>query len=369
MNFFFNMFNITPVVIIPCALMIIIALSIRNQRIKKILSTIGFIVLFVYIYLLMGIGVPYIFLVGIFENASGIMSMIFIIIAVWTIISLFIYVRNIYIIRKNKIKEIYIRDVEVEYSPAVLSYLMNNKIETKKDLPATLLNLCIKNILKIQESKDGKINIIDMKNKEEVSKLMPDEEYAYKMLTEGITSSKINYWKNKVENEYSKYEFSKEHKRFLGEYLIKIYMIIFIGVLLYFVITGKTEIIGRAAEILSKTMVTTFVGAWEMLILSGAKNILKVIVNRNGMYEFRDTYTKKGAKEYSRWKSFERFIEDYSLINEREYESMVIWGKYLSYSIALGINKKCDNELYDKIKKEYSFNYDLLSRIFEDEEK
>lgn len=56
-----------------------------------------------------------------------------------------IYKKN-YMIRKNKINEIYIRDVDAEYSPAVLSYLMNNKIEIKKHLSATLLNLCTKNI-------------------------------------------------------------------------------------------------------------------------------------------------------------------------------------------------------------------------------
>ena len=47
---------------------------------------------------------------------------------------------------------IYVRDIEVDYSPAVLSYLQNHKIEDKKDLVATILNLCSKKMLKINKN-------------------------------------------------------------------------------------------------------------------------------------------------------------------------------------------------------------------------
>ena len=223
----------------------------------------------------------------------------------------------------------------------------------------------IRTKLKIQKLEGGKISIIDLKNTKEVSKLNSDEKYAYKMLVEGVTNSKISCWKNKVEEEYAKHKFSKEHEVTLGIYLLIISGIIFAGIIFYFCITGKSEISGIPAIMFGSTTIVTFLGGWEMMILLGVKNFLKAIIKRSEKYEFKDTYTKKGAKEYSRWKNFERFIEGYSLIDEREYESGIIWGEYLSYSIALGINKKCDNELYNKIEKEYSFNYDLLSRIFE----
>ena len=74
----------------------------------------------------------------------------------------------------------------------------------------------------------------------------------------------------------------------------------------------------------------------------------------------RDKYSKKGAAEYMKWKKFKNFMEEYTLVNEKEYTSIVILGKYLSYSIALGINKKCDSELYKRIEKQYKFNIDLF---------
>lgn len=364
MKFFMNMFNITPFVIIPLAVLGIIALSIENKKAKRIIFAIAISCGVIFVITLMGIAVPYIFLSGMFENGAGILLMIAIIVVVWDAISLFIKFKNKLIIYKNDVKDIYIRDVDVEYSPAVLSVLMNNKIETKKDLSATILNLCAKNILKIEKVNE-KIEIVDLKNEKEISKLMQDEKYAYKMLVEGVTNYKINYWKNKVEDEYKKYKFSKEHERPLAAYLIGIYVVFFIGIMLYFIITGESEITGKPAEILGRIIVATFIAAWEMVVFSGVNGMLNTIINRNQKYEFKDTYTKKGAKEYSKWKKFENFIEDFSLIKEREHESVAIWGKYLSYSIALGINKKCDNELYRKIEKEYSFDLELFYKMFE----
>ena len=56
------------------------------------------------------------------------------------------------------------------------------------------------------------------------------------------------------------------------------------------------------------------------------------------------------------------------MIKERDHKRKVRWGKNLSYSIALGINKKCDKELYDKIEKEYLFDFNLFSELYDYEE-
>lgn len=365
MNLLFSLFELTPFVIIMCSLVIVISLFSK----KETISVIFFVFLLIYVAILFCI-LPILLLVLMFEDIKSIMFMIGIIVAIWCIVYTYINIRNIYIIKKNKITEIYIRDVNVEYSPAVLSYLMNNKLETRKDLPATLLNLCTKGILKIEKSEDGKINIIDLKNKIALSKLKSDEKYAYKMLLDGITDSNIAGWKSEVEKEYAKYKFSLKHKRPLVFYLITIFAIIFIALSLYMEATGTSEITGKPAEIIAKIVLSPFLGAWIIISISRLKTLLRKIAQKsnNNKNYFKDTYTKKGAEEYSRWKSFERFMLDFSLIDEKNYESVAIWGKYLSYSIALEINKKCDNELYNKIKRAYSFNYDIFGNILKKEE-
>lgn len=365
MDLLFILFDKTPFVIIICILVTAISLFLKKENI----SIVFFMFLLIYSAILF-CTVPFALLVLMFENINNIMFMTGIIVAVWGMVYTYIYIRNIYIIKKNKTKEIYIRDVNVEYSPAVLSYLMNNKIEPQKDLPATLLNLCTKGIIEIKKDEDGTINIIDLKNETELSKLASDEKYAHKILLEGINASKIACWKNKVENEYAKYKFSLKHKRPLVVYLIILFVMICVPVTVYMVVTGRSKITGKPAEIIAIVGLSPLLGAWIIIAISNLKKILRWILGKSDKYKtyFKDTYTKKGAQEYSRWKKFERFMLDFSLIDEKDYDSIVIWGKYLSYSIALGINKKCDKELMNKIKSVYLFNYDMFVNLLKNKE-
>ncbi|RAP53734.1 MAG: hypothetical protein BZ138_00065 [Methanosphaera sp. rholeuAM270] len=60
-------------------------------------------------------------------------------------------------------------------------------------------------------------------------------------------------------------------------------------------------------------------------------------------------WTKEGKETHEKWKSFERYIKDYSLIEERPPASVQIWGRYLVYAAALG----CADEVTRNMKKYY----------------
>jgi uncharacterized membrane protein len=51
-------------------------------------------------------------------------------------------------------------------------------------------------------------------------------------------------------------------------------------------------------------------------------------------------WTKEGIEYYRKWKAFEKFLTDYSLISSKPPESIVIWEDYLIYATALGIAKE-----------------------------
>ncbi len=51
-------------------------------------------------------------------------------------------------------------------------------------------------------------------------------------------------------------------------------------------------------------------------------------------------WTKNGREYYLRWKNFEKYLTDYSLIKEKPPESVALWDKYLIYGTALGVAKK-----------------------------
>lgn len=351
-------------------LMYIILYSIfkNNPKVHTIISNIfiTIVVIFMLLFLLFGaIIFPFYILKSILGN-DGIFFTLFFVFIVWFIISLLIHFKNRFIIRKHNGKEIYIRDITVDYSPAVTSYLMNNKIEVKKDLPATLLNLCANNILKLEKDENNKINIIDLKNDIEVNKLKEDEKYAYQMFITKITPSKIKTWKRKVTEEFENYKFSKPQKKILPEYFTSLYMLVFfiffVSALIFTIF--DIEITENIGNLFGYILIIVFFAAWE----SGFIMMIKAFIT-NSEKSFIDTYTRKGALEYNKWKKFEKFMVDFTLIKEKKYENIVLLGKYLSYSIALNINKKCDKELYKNINKNYSFDFESISNLFEENEK
>lgn len=50
--------------------------------------------------------------------------------------------------------------------------------------------------------------------------------------------------------------------------------------------------------------------------------------------------TQKGANEKEAWKGLKRYMEDFSLLNEREVPDLILWEKYLVYATAFGIADK-----------------------------
>lgn len=65
------------------------------------------------------------------------------------------------------------------------------------------------------------------------------------------------------------------------------------------------------------------------------------------IYSFMITprYVNFKDEDYiDKWQSFKSFLEDYSLLKEKEEKDILIWNKYLIYAISLGVNKKIVKE-------------------------
>ena len=57
--------------------------------------------------------------------------------------------------------------------------------------------------------------------------------------------------------------------------------------------------------------------------------------------------TKKGKEEQLKLLELKNYINDYSLIKNRDLESVIIWDKYLAYATAFGIPNKITNSIYE----------------------
>jgi len=257
-------------------------------------------------------------------------------------------------IRKLNDETIYIREIDTKYSVAVISYLFNQKLEKKKDVIATIINLCSKEAISIQCNENTITEIIDLKN---TSNLTLDEKYVYNWIVHR-NNNKFNFkeWNDTVKREYEKANLSTE--KYINLYIIhfSIFVLVFFSALVYgFVLQSKLQdgyLINTngAYDWLLYAFAIPFLSA---LIMALDKTIREIFsINKNNF----NIYTKNGVLEILRWKKFIKFICDYSLLKEKDIESVVLWEKYLAYSMVLNINRKYLQANTNKLNDFLKFN-------------
>ena len=102
------------------------------------------------------------------------------------------------------------RDIDVTYSPAVLSYLFNQRLENKKDILATIINLYNKKAIFIKKEND-KYKFLPSDDID-VLKLNEDEKYLYDCCILEKEEFSIMKWENIVRSEYDKCGFSNKKR-------------------------------------------------------------------------------------------------------------------------------------------------------------
>lgn len=229
----------------------------------------------------------------------------------------------------------YIRDLNKEYPPAIMSLLYDLKNETYRDYTATILYLYTKKYINISKfNEDVAINAGINKN---FDNLMKHERYARNCL--------INYLKFD-ESKFKDYIISdavqkglveiKDNKNQkdikLMDWRFFILFIIYICLLLMI----KNNIILKIIEIMLVIIIS-------LLFLA---NLLKKF-NNKAKYKL----TSKGKKELKKIKAFKNFINDYTLIEEKDIEHVEILGEYIPYSLSLGMSPQVEeyikkNEIY-----------------------
>ena len=93
-------------------------------------------------------------------------------------------------------------------------------------------------------------------------------------------------------------------------------------------------------------------------IILGAMAILGIILAFVAKKKL-NIYTQKAVDEIDKWKGLKDFMEDFSLIDQKELPSIVIWEKYLVYATAFGIADKVIKQLkivYPELNEDTYFN-------------
>ena len=274
----------------------------------------------------------------------------------------------------------YCRDIprEGDSTPNEAVYLYHfekEKLETSavqsEMVASTILNLCLKKIITLEiEGKNIYISLIG-----DGASLKKEEYQVYKLLSEAskgkdrLEISELNDYAKKHYSNYSIYinkmvnETRNElyHMQFIDKKEEKTYRqsksanMFFNGILCIYVFlltfTGILHIpsfqmpIDISLAVGWRESLTTFViGILPLMLV-----ILYSLHLKAKIEDKIAVITQKGYDEKIQWEALKRFLDDYSLLNEKEVPQLAVWEKYLVYATAFGIA----NKVIDQMKAKY----------------
>ena len=265
-----------------------------------------------------------------------------------------------------------------EATPSEANYLfrfdkdINQDMKYQSDIvAATILDLCLKKCIDI-EMKEKQVCIkientdIDLKRDEkEVLKLL-------KNVAQGREEFFIEDIKKYAKDHYSKY--STHINNIIGNTRINLYKMKFINkadqdlykmskmalnsfqMLKWIIITAilaiaianinifEVAIIAETTIAFLPTILEIMICMIPILILKLVSlKILSKTQNRIAVI------TQKGLEEQEKWKGLANYMKEFSLLNEKEVPSLIIWEKYLVYATAFGIA----DEVIEQMKAKY----------------
>ena len=242
--------------------------------------------------------------------------------------------------REQKINDnaIYERDIPYNYSPAIVSALINqhNKKPTIEDYVATIMYLCIKGKLRLEVikkkkflgifGKDTDYDII-IKNSDD-GDLRKHESMVLDIIKKYSKNDKILFSKLEKElgspaNDFPK-EFEKWQRQVKKEAVKEGFFDNKDTFLLFNVLSFFTIAVGIYIMIIE--------GVFGYLIAG----IFGVVIN----YIFKQALPRRtplGAEHYLKWKHLRQYLNDFTMMKDNPPESIILWEKFLVYGITLGV--------------------------------
>lgn len=267
---------------------------------------------------------------------------------------------------------IYVRDINVDYSPAILSFLVNQKIEVKKDIASNILNISSKGFIKIGVDENNNTKLIPCESNET---LTPDEKYLFDCIFKSDEKFSLSKWSSIIQEEYDKLNFSKKNKSTINSLfeILLVLIIVIVAILSIFIVLKVAVGFDMNIDLLDICFklvnIVSAIPLFYVIILYAKSFIEDRIIKKDPYFESidinRKLYTLKGLKELKQWIKFKKFIINFSLIKQADFKSVMIWKKYLSYSMALDINKDYNDNFFDTINNTLNVDFNnIIKNIF-----
>ena len=319
------------------------------------------------------------------KGTISIKIVIFIVIIVYIIAILSIIIRvnkGIRINKRNYIKKEklkYFRDIPRETAtPAEATYLykfnkkrLNTSDVQSEAVAATILDLCYKKKIELSTDKYKKVFIKIIADSKGLKK---DELEIYKLLAnvgakdEKIEISQLETYAKKKYRAYS--NIINRFVRFTRDSLYdlklidkleeKMYselykkennrlvfiMLYIVGIITYYVMqipNLQFRLICYYGNVFVKDSIIILIALAPIILLYIWYSIIKTKIENKMI-----VLTQEGSEEQDKWKGLANYMEDYSLLNEKDVLSLEIWEKYLIYATAFGIADKVIEQMKAK---------------------
>ena len=260
-------------------------------------------------------------------------------------------------IEKKKMPEIdYFREIPNKEASAgdaaYLYYFKNGKFSSNisKILSATLLQLSLKKYIAFSEDNTSskpqvRINILDYKG--EVSALTKDEQVVYEILN-NVSTERTSFTMKEFEN------YAKKHcETFMNK----------VNSIEEKVKENQISRGNYSKEIEKEATKHTVTASWYLgfgIPIIGIMPIPAILMIANAIVHFvmrnkKNNLTDKGLEEKAKWVGLKKYMEDFSLLNEKEVPDLKLWEKYLVFATAFGIA--------DKVLKQLKIKYPELQNL------
>lgn len=251
---------------------------------------------------------------------------------------------------KTSMPSKYYRDIPNDATPAEAAFLYYFKtshmsLHISSVFSATMLNLCLKKYLSFEKVANKKDTIkVILNSTANTNNLQKDEKDIFELLqkvsnTNEFTMKDFEKYCEKHASTFNKVYNSieptaKKAQENYGNYDSKI-------------IKEYNNYVSKVVGYVFLFIVSIFT-MWANIIPS-----LLCIVYCSKLSSKYNTLTQKGIDEKEKWVGLKNYMEDFSMMKEKEVPELILWEKYLVYATAFGIA--------DKVLKQLKVVYPQLS--------
>lgn len=258
------------------------------------------------------------------------------------------------------------REINLNYSPAFVSLLIDRNTEPYKDLLADLLNLIYKKIVKVDLENKYAILSVNYENMKK-AKISKEEKLILNHIEKIYRGYKDKFdfkeFEQAVREQFIEEGFDKENKAI--KYLIgfpKLFMygirnaavaVLMVSIIwvISFTSVWITTVFSTKLKV-DDFFVMTF---WIVIMAISIFIIIKILKwlgkRLRNLIKLPMILSDKGKQEYKKILKFKYYLDEYTLIKDKELKHMAVLDWYIPYAIAVNTNKGYKKDIETVMEK------------------